>query len=453
MNLQSSSSYEFAPFHLDVRERRLWRGRREIELTKRLFDLLIVMVENHGRLLSIDELMEKAWPKKNVDNASVVVAIGSLRKAMEPDEVIETVAGHGYRFTPKVTRASSQSLPPTPPPPEPPPFAALSINTPFYVERETDQAFYSALEGRHSIVLLKGARQVGKTSLLARGLQRVRDAGAVVVVTDLQQPSKDAFAGLETFYQFIGTRMAEQLGLKATPQDAWSQFRSANDNFERFMRQEVLEKITAPLVWALDETDRLFELHFAGDVFSLFRTWHNQRAYEPEGPWMRLTLAMAYATEAHLFITDLNQSPFNVGTKIVLDDLSKEQIADLNQLHDAPLANEEALLRLTTLVGGHPYLANRGLYELGHNGMTLDEFEASAAHDKGLFSDHLRRLLAALRVNAVLCEAVRSVLRGAPQMTKDDFYHLCAAGVLVGEALENARFRCRIYADFLAEHL
>lgn len=450
MNLQSHSSYEFAPFHLDVRERRLWRGRREIELTKRLFDLLIVMVENHGRLLSIDELMEKAWPKKNVDNASVVVAIGSLRKALEPDEVIETVTGHGYRFTPKVTRVSSQLLPPTPPPP---PFGALPINSPFYVERKTDQAFYRALEGRNSIVLLKGARQVGKTSLLARGLQRVRDAGAVVVLTDLQQPSKDAFAGLETFYQSIGTRLAEQLGLKATPQDAWSQFRSANDNFERFMRREVFEKITAPLVWALDETDRLFELHFAGDVFSLFRTWHNQRAYEPEGPWTRLTLAMAYATEAHLFITDLNQSPFNVGTKLVLEDFTPQQTADLNQLYDAPLADEKALLRFTALVGGHPYLAHRGLYELARNGMTPSEFEASAAHDEGLFSDHLRRLLAALRVNAVLCEAVRSVLRGAPQMTKDDFYHLRTAGVLIGDALENARFRCRIYADFLTEHL
>jgi hypothetical protein len=65
----------------------------------------------------------------------------------------------------------------------------------------------------------------------------------------------------------------------------------------------------------------LFSHKYASDIFSLFRSWHNLRALDPYGPWCRLTIAIAYATEAHLFISDLNQSPFNVGTRLTLEDL------------------------------------------------------------------------------------------------------------------------------------
>ena len=65
-------------------------------------------------------------------------------------------------------------------------------------------------------------------------------------------------------------------------------------------------------------------------MFGLFRSWHNERSLNPDGPWGRLTLAIVYATEAHLFITDLNQSPFNVGTRLTLEDFTFEQVAELN---------------------------------------------------------------------------------------------------------------------------
>src|SRR5256885_8625763 len=97
------------------------------------------------------------------------------------------------------------------------------------------------------------------------------------------------------------------------------------------MRREVLAKIPEPIFWAMDEVDRIFTCDFGSEVFGLFRSWHNARALDPGGPWSRLTLAISYATEAHLFITDMNQSPFNVGFKVTLEDFNREQVADLNQ--------------------------------------------------------------------------------------------------------------------------
>src|SRR5260370_17683853 len=74
-----------------------------------------------------------------------------------------------------------------------------------------------------------------------------------------------------------------------------------------------------------------FRSQKAGALFALFRSWHNERALDPSGPWSRLTLAIAYSTEVHLFITDLDQSPFNVGTRLTLDDFTLDQTAELNR--------------------------------------------------------------------------------------------------------------------------
>src|SRR5207244_11189541 len=58
-------------------------------------------------------------------------------------------------------------------------------------------------------------------------------------------------------------------------------------------------------------------------------------------PWSRLTLAIAYATEAHLFISDMNQSPFNIGTLLALEDFTLPQVAELNRSYGSPLQSED----------------------------------------------------------------------------------------------------------------
>src|SRR5207302_11048053 len=119
--------------------------------------------------------------------------------------------------------------------------------------------------------------------------------------------------------------------------------RRTSMNFTRFMRREVLEKLSCRLVWGLDEVDRLFTCSFGSEVFVLFRSWHNARSLDPTAPWHKLTLALAYATEAHMFITDMNQSPFNVGTRLVLADFTLEQVSELNHRYGSPLSNVSTL--------------------------------------------------------------------------------------------------------------
>ncbi|HWQ35235.1 MAG TPA: AAA-like domain-containing protein [Blastocatellia bacterium] len=209
----------------------------------------------------------------------------------------------------------------------------------------------------------------------------------------------------------------------------------------------------APVVWGLDEIDRLFTCAFGSEIFGLFRSWHNKRALDPEGPWQRLTLAIAYATEAHLFITDLNQSPFNVGTRLQLEDFTCAQVAQLNELYGSPLKDEAEVARFFRLLSGHPYLVRRGLHEMVTNNLSFAALEAAAAHDEGPFGDHLQRLLLSLSRDAELCEVVRQTLRGNPCASPDSFYRLRSAGLVTGESTRDLRLRCQLYAAWLERHL
>ncbi len=330
---------------------------------------------------------------------------------------------------------------------------AVPLDSKFYIVRSTDAEFQAAIARHDSIVLVKGARQVGKTSLLARGLQLAREQGARVVLTDFQSLTADCFESSQSLFLSLAGFIADQLDLDVFPDEVWHAKLSSSVNFERYLRREVLGKITSHLVWGLDEIDQLFTCDFGSEVFGLFRSWHNKRALDPTGPWRRLTLAIAYATEAHLFINNLNQSPFNVGTRLALEDFTREQVLELNRRYESPLKTEEELERFLSLVGGHPYLVRRGLYEMTVHGMTLEVLEKQADQDEGPFGDHLHRILVSLSQDRKLMDVVKGVLRGDPCPDPESFYRLRSAGLMAGDSTQNVEPRCKLYAKYLGRHL
>jgi hypothetical protein len=341
---------------------------------------------------------------------------------------------------------------------------AVPLDSEYYIERPTDAEFRKAVDRRTCVILVKGARQMGKTSLLARGLQQARAAGATVVTTDFQTLNTDDLSSIDKFYRALMKQMIKRLGLKISLDEAWRAGDSANDNFAAFL-ETVLEGVPQSLVWGMDEVDRLFTSEFASEVFGLFRSWHNDRMLNPEGPWTRLSMVIVYATEAYLFIKDINQSPFNVGTKIELRDFGIEEVAELNRRYGMPLKSPAEIQRFFKLVGGSPYLVRRGLQELralapsaegAADASTLDAFEAIADQDEGPFGDHLRRILVTLAKNPALTEAVKQVLGAAgakASISMDDFVRLRSAGVMTGASSNEVTPRCELYRKFLLRHL
>jgi hypothetical protein len=329
---------------------------------------------------------------------------------------------------------------------------AVALDSPYYIRRPTDDELERAIARRAGLILVKGARQMGKSSLLARGLDRARQSGARVVLTDLQTFGADDVASAGALFKAIGRDVGAQLGLRVPIGAEWSEEDSPNTNFSRYVQRAVLGAVDGPLVWGLDEVDRLLGRPFASDVFGLFRAWYNRRALDPAAPWARLTLAIAYATEAHLFISDVNQSPFNVGIRLALDDFTPDQVAALDERYGNPLGESASRLRLMALVGGHPYLLQRAFRELAR-GLSLEAFEQQAPLETGPAGDHLRRVLVMLERNPPLIRAVRDVLNGLACPDRDSFFRLRSAGILTGSTPETAAPRCAVYASYLRAHL
>lgn len=114
MTKQASRLYSFGPFQLDAAGQILLRDGQAIPLKPKVFDLLVVLVENGGRLVRKEELMKRLWPESFVEDSNLAVSICELRKTLgdgrkSHSSYIETVPRRGYRFVPRVSDESGEA--------------------------------------------------------------------------------------------------------------------------------------------------------------------------------------------------------------------------------------------------------------------------------------------------------------------------------------------------------
>jgi DNA-binding winged helix-turn-helix (wHTH) protein len=102
MKEKSNDVFRFGEFALSPRERRLSRGGENVQLPPKAFDLLEMLVRNHGNLVSRSELFPALWPGIHVSEANLTNLIVLLRKILGSD-AIQTVSKHGYRLMVQVT--------------------------------------------------------------------------------------------------------------------------------------------------------------------------------------------------------------------------------------------------------------------------------------------------------------------------------------------------------------
>lgn len=98
----------FGPYRLAPSSRTLFNAGRRVPLNGRAFDLLLVLVERAGEVVSKEELIARVWPSTVVEENNLRVHIGTLRKVLRGDQgglrYIENVVGRGYSFVAPVTR-------------------------------------------------------------------------------------------------------------------------------------------------------------------------------------------------------------------------------------------------------------------------------------------------------------------------------------------------------------
>src|SRR6266571_8194062 len=111
MSFEIKHLYRFGDYTVDPDERVLLRNGMPAPLTPKVFDTLLILVENSGRLVRKEELMSRLWPDSFVEDANLTFNIQQLRKSLGDNarqpQFIETVPRRGYRFIARVEEISN----------------------------------------------------------------------------------------------------------------------------------------------------------------------------------------------------------------------------------------------------------------------------------------------------------------------------------------------------------
>jgi len=114
MSVTLKHFYKFDPFILDVDERVLLRDGRPVAVTPKVFDTLLLLVENQGCVVSKQKILETLWPDVFVEESNVTFNITMLRKALGDTKheslYIETVSRRGYRFKTDVREVRAENI-------------------------------------------------------------------------------------------------------------------------------------------------------------------------------------------------------------------------------------------------------------------------------------------------------------------------------------------------------
>lgn len=331
-----------------------------------------------------------------------------------------------------------------------PPGGTVRLRDKFYIEREADTRLKRQILRSGSITTIRAPRQTGKSSLLIRGLQHARQNNVKTIYLDLQRTNREYLTTIDSFMRYLANFLGRQLGVDPNEIDkTWEGFLGSQDKLTYLMEDKILPSTETRIVLAIDEADRLLETNFHTDFFGLIRAWHNNAAYDQL--WEQLSIVLIISTEPYLLIADSNQSPFNVGEKLYLQDFDEFQVATLNQRHNSPVQPQD-LPQFFTLINGHPYLTRKALYTLVTTNISWTEFLEQAPTDQGPFSDHLRHQLALLHHEPELWNTLKQIVRHNRCGDDSHRFRLLRAG-LINASGDYCTCRCDLYQRYFTEKL
>ena len=163
----------FGRYTVALQRRELLEDGVPVDLGGRAYDLLLALIDGDGKVLSNEDLMNRVWPGRVVEDNSLHAHISALRKAFGDDRsIIRTVSGRGYQFTAEVDETDSEFSSPAR-------HARVPTNLPERVAeligRERVVEDVSNLVIAHRLLTLVGTGGIGKTRLgleVARNLLR-----------------------------------------------------------------------------------------------------------------------------------------------------------------------------------------------------------------------------------------------------------------------------------------
>jgi len=369
-------------------------------------------------------------------------------QANSQDRAQETTQSCGDALVP-----TGSAMPTPAAEPELPGGDQVNITSSFYIERQpNEQRSFAEIEKPGSLIRIKAPRQMGKTSLMARVLHHATENGAKTVPISFQMAESQVFADLDKLLRWLCAVVSRRLRLSIKQlNEFWDPIFGSKDNCTAYFEDCILPEIDTSIVLALDGVDRVFAYpDIAEDFLSLLRFWHEEAKISDS--WRNVSLIVVHSTESYIPM-NINQSPFNVGLSIALNEFDEQQMQHLAQLHGLNLTPSQ-LQSIIALVGGHPYLSRVCMYNLRQNTMSLDTLVNDSANDQGPFADHLKKLLWELEHHTNLREAYQKVLASKYPVRLDSeaAFKLQSMG-LVSLQGNDVLPRCDLYCRYFADRL
>ena len=241
---------------------------------------------------------------------------------------------------------------------------SLTNNAPNYVKRQADDDFYNGLKSGEFCYVLN-SRQMGKSSLQVRTIQRLRNEGIACAAIDISEignrgvTPEQWYAGLLRILE-NNFNLSDVVNVRTWWRDR--NFLAPVQRLSEFIETVLLANISSNIVIFIDEIDSILALDFPADDFlALIRSCYNKRANNSE--FDRLTWALLGVASPTDLCRDKNASintPFNIGKAIELTGFDETEAqplaAGLAELTDS---SQEVLREVLYWTGGQPFLTQK----------------------------------------------------------------------------------------------
>ncbi|NQE35951.1 AAA-like domain-containing protein [Microcoleus asticus] len=241
---------------------------------------------------------------------------------------------------------------------------SLTNNAPNYVKRQADDDLYNGLKAGEFCYVLN-SRQMGKSSLQVRTIQRLRNEGIACAAIDISEignrgvTPEQWYAGLLRILE-NNFNLSDIVNVRTWWRDR--NFLTPVQRLSEFIETVLLPNISSNIVIFIDEIDSILALDFPADDFlALIRSCYNKRANNSE--FDRLTWALLGVASPTDLCREQNAStntPFNIGKAIELTGFDETEAqplaAGLAELTDSP---HEVLREVLYWTGGQPFLTQK----------------------------------------------------------------------------------------------